>query len=152
MAWDTVAVALAVLASAVATRQDYRTRRIPNALTLPLWGLGLLLHWPGEPVVWLTSALLVIGWKYGMMGGGDAKLWLALLWLTPLHLMEIAVTVMWTAFIITGLGQLLWRRYHNKPVVGVATPAAWRTVPYAVWLALATLSLYAHFFDAGFAG
>ena len=88
IAWLTwsVRAAIAVLA-AVAAYTDIRTREIPDWLTLPPLGLGLLafawrLHWVGV-ALWgagMVAAALptLLPWWFGGFGGGDFKMSLAL--------------------------------------------------------------------------
>jgi len=119
---------------------DGRTKRVPNWVTLPLLITGLALHFPGEPLAWLTSLLLFSAWHFGALGGGDAKLWLALLWLLPLELVPSAVFVMAAAFLLTASAQVLWRILCGRPAWGVRSPGAWRTIPFALWLLAASMS------------
>ena len=113
---------------------DQRTRRIPNGVTLPLLIIFILLNWPGAPDTWLGCLLLFLAWKSGWLGGGDAKLWLALLWAVPPEQGQAALLAMALSFFLTGLGQLLWRRVRAQPVTGQRAPAAWRALPYVAWL------------------
>lgn len=77
-----------------------------------------------------------------MMGAGDAKLWMALLWLTPKQLSVQAIIVMGLSMILTALAQLVWRKLRHSPsMTGKRAPAAWRTIPFAVWLLIV---LYVH--------
>jgi Flp pilus assembly protein protease CpaA len=63
---------------------DYRTLRIPNALTFPFILLGIALIPPrcAIPLAGLICAVsysfVYVLWKCGLWGGGDAKLVLAL--------------------------------------------------------------------------
>ena len=107
---------------------DLRTHRIPNWVTLPLWAAGLIVHFPGINETWLASALLLIAFTGKWMGAGDVKLWLALIWTMPLSVSDKVLPVMFGTFFITGLIQLVWRRYRRIPVMGLSSPAAWRTI------------------------
>jgi len=78
-------------------------------------------------------------WRADRMGGGDAKLWMALLWLAPSGAEQAAFVVMAASLVATGLLQLVWRKFRKQPATGVRGPSAWRTVPYAVWLFAALL-------------
>jgi Flp pilus assembly protein protease CpaA len=91
----TILFAAACLITALAGLLDWRTGYIPNRLTLPLLVFGipahvLALHY-GAPALspWLCAADAVAGalvcsavplvlWRYGGMGGGDLKLFAAL--------------------------------------------------------------------------
>jgi len=116
---------------------DYQYQRIPNAVTLPLLAVFILLNWPGTPETWLGCLLLFLGWRGGAMGGGDAKLWMALLWAVSPELGKDAFWVMAGSFVITSAAQIVWRRFRQQDLTGKRAPAAWRTLPYVVWMILA---------------
>lgn len=116
---------------------DCRCQRIPNAVTMPLLAAFILLNWPGAPETWLGGLLLFLGWRGGALGGGDAKLWMVLLWAVPPELGKTAFGVMASSFVITSAAQLIWRRILKQPLTGKRSPAAWRTLPYVVWMILA---------------
>ena len=114
---------------------DIHYKRVPNRLTFPLLLAGLLLHFPGQLETWFGCLLLFLSWRTRLMGAGDAKLWMALLWLTPHLLALTALLVIGASLCLTALVQLAWRRIHgDSRIVGKPTPAAWRTIPYALWL------------------
>ena len=113
---------------------DQQERRIPNWVTLPLLAVFILLNWPGAPETWLGCILLFLGWKSNWLGGGDAKLWMALLWAVPPDQGDTALLVIALSFLGTGLAQLAWRRFRKQHLTGRKAPAAWRAVPYVVWL------------------
>jgi Flp pilus assembly protein protease CpaA len=118
---------------------DFRTGRVLNWITLPLLLTGVLLHYPGAPAIWLGCMLLFLTWRLGWLGGGDVKLWMALLWLAPVNLAQNALVVLGTTLIVTALGQLLMRWLTRRSnLTGVRSPGAWRAIPFAVWL------LYVH--------
>ena len=88
IAWLTWLIRAAITAlAAVATYTDIRTREIPDWVTLPPLGLGLLvfawrLHWLGV-ALWgagMVAAALptLLPWLLGGFGGGDFKMTLAL--------------------------------------------------------------------------
>ena len=77
-----IATSLAILVAGLVWF-DQREQRIPNRVTLPLLVIFILLNWPGVPETWLGCTLLFLGWKGNWLGGGDAKLWMALLWAVP---------------------------------------------------------------------
>ena len=97
---------------------DQCQRRIPNWATLPLLAIFILLHWPGAPEIWLGCILLFLGWKSNWLGGGDAKLWMALLWAVPPEQGNIALLAMAVSFLLflgkrlfltdEALGNILW--------------------------------------------
>jgi hypothetical protein len=125
---------IALPAVLLAVALDSRTRRIPNALTLPLLAAGLLLHFPSVAEVWAASALVLAAWRGGLCGGGDAKLWLALFWLTPPPAAPGSLAAFALSLLSSALGQrLVLGLMKRKARVG---PAAWRALPYAAWLLL----------------
>jgi Flp pilus assembly protein protease CpaA len=113
---------------------DYRTKRVPNWVTLPLLLVGVLLNFPGASEIWLSCLLLFTAWRCGALAGGDAKLWMALLWLVPLEMAQPAVLVMAGAFLLTALVQMLLRWLRSRPIFGVLSPGAWRAIPFALWM------------------
>ena len=119
---------------------DLRRGRIPNWVTLPLLGIGLLWNFPGALETWLACLLLFAAWRAGWLGGGDAKLWMALLWLAPAAQAQTAILVMSGIFVLTALVQLLWRKLQKMPLTGHKSPGAWRTIPYAIWLCTLPIS------------
>ncbi len=126
-------IALLILAVTLAI-YDWRTRRVPNWVTFPLLIIGVVLHFPGAPGIWMGCLLLFSAWRFGALGGGDAKLWMALLWLVPVELAQPAVLMMASAFLLTAIVQLIWRKLSGHPVWGVRSPGAWRTIPFVLWL------------------
>lgn len=109
---------------------DLKYRKIPNWVTGPLMLLGLSLNIPGNPVIWVASALVLSAWRSGFMGGGDAKLWIGLLWCLSTF-GESVVVWMFTALLVTGAAQITVRALSQKPVtIGFKTPGAWRTVVF----------------------
>lgn len=80
---ETVIVVLLALAAAAF---DLRTRRIPNALTLPCIAVGLVLAgvqgWREVAVRGLTALVLLVAalflFSAGVLGGGDGKLAVAI--------------------------------------------------------------------------
>lgn len=116
---------------------DLKTRRVPNRVTLLLLGAGFVISFPGSFNLWLTSLLVIFAWSMRWMGGGDAKLWLALFWLSPLAAQNDLPILFGSVLLFTGLGQLAWRRQKREPLLGVSTPGAWRAVPFIamlIWL------------------
>lgn len=133
---------------------DFRSGRIPNWVTLPLLGIGLISNFPSASlragpgalesgafvVTWLACLLLFLAWRAGWVGGGDAKLWMALLWLAPAALAQTAALVMSGTFILTALAQFLWRKITKRTLSGVKSYGAWRSIPYAIWLCTIPIS------------
>jgi Flp pilus assembly protein protease CpaA len=113
---------------------DIRTRCVPNWVTLPLLMTGLILQFPGVPETWLGCLLLFSAWRLGVLGGGDAKLWMAFLWLVPCNLAQPALFAMAVAFLCTASAQVFWRKLRGHPIWGMRSPGAWRVIPFALWL------------------
>ena len=128
-----IPILLLILTGAIAL-YDGRTRRVPNPVTLPLLAAGLALHFPGSPALWAGTLVLFAAWHGGGLGGGDAKLWMALLWLAPPEAGSGPALVMGLVLIGTALAQLAWRALRGRRVLGVRSPGAWRAIPFAVWL------------------
>ena len=132
--------ALAVLCLFV-TVYDFRYRRVPNEITLPLMLMGILANFPGTPALWLGSVLLLTAWGARSIGGGDVKLWVGLLWCTFPILGEQVVLIMFITLIVTGLLQILIRLLmQKKDVTGIKLPGAWRTLVYLSFLAFYSAS------------
>ena len=112
---------------------DLRIRRIPNGVTLPLLGIGMLLHLPGNAPLWIACVLLVLAWRVGAYGTGDLKLYLALLWLIPLEHSATAFVLLVLVQFLTGVGQGLYLALRRLPR-GTARPAVWRAVPFVLAL------------------
>ena len=85
---------------------DLKYRRIPNWITLPLMLLGLYVGFPGNPIIWIASSFIFSAWKFGFMGGGDAKLWIGLLWCLS-SFGDGMVILMFVALMLTGVAQML---------------------------------------------
>ncbi|MBC8504746.1 MAG: prepilin peptidase [Chloroflexi bacterium] len=113
---------------------DFRHQRIPNLVTLFLLMAGWILHFPGAVEIWLGCFLLFIAWHIGWLGGGDAKLWMAMLWLVPPLQAGMSVSLMFISFLVTGGLPLAWREVRGKQVTGIQGPGTWRVIPFAVWL------------------
>lgn len=126
-------ISLLLLALAVSL-YDRRTGRVPNGVTLPMLVAGLLVNFPGTAALWLLSLILYAAWQAGWMAGGDAKLWLAVLWLLP----DSAPGMVFLIFFATGLLQIILRRLKRQPLTGIRSPGAWRIIPFLLW------SLYVH--------
>ena len=114
---------------------DLCTRRIPNWCTLPLILAGMVAHFPGNMDLWLACFLLLSAWASGGMGAGDAKLWMAVLWVLPDSNIPSLILLVSLSFLITGIMQMLWRLIRKQPTTGTKSPAAWRTIPFLlmVW-------------------
>ena len=114
---------------------DLKYRKIPNWITLPLMLLGLYVGFPGNPIIWIASAFIFSAWKLGFMGGGDAKLWIGLLWCLSLF-GDRVVVLMFAAWMLTGVAQIFVRGLSQKRVtIGLKTAGAWRAVVFMGLLA-----------------
>ena len=107
---------------------DLKYRTIPNWITLPLMLLGLYVNFPGNPIFWIASSFIFSAWKFGFMGGGDAKLWIGLLW-CMFSFGDSVVVLMFAALMLTGLAQIVVRfLLQKKAATGFKTAGAWRAV------------------------
>ena len=114
---------------------DLKYRKIPNWITLPLIFLGLYVNFPGNPIIWITSSFIFSAWKSGFMGGGDAKLWIGLLWCLS-SFGDGLVILMFAALMLTGITQITVRGISQKRLaIGVKTAGAWRAVVFMGLLA-----------------
>ena len=114
---------------------DLKYRKIPNWITLPLMLLGLYVNFPGSPLIWIASSFVFSAWKFRFMGGGDAKLWIGLLWSLSLF-GDGVVILMFAALMLTGVAQIVVRALSQKRVaIGFRTAGAWRTVVFMGLLA-----------------
>jgi prepilin peptidase CpaA len=96
---------------------DLRTRRVPNALTIPLAALGIAAAAAGFSGVTVTGALIgfalgmffmMPGYLFGATGAGDVKLLAAAgAWLGPSH---IGVAFLYTAILGGVLALIVARR------------------------------------------
>jgi preflagellin peptidase FlaK len=93
-----IAIIIAIVASIYASYSDLRWSIIPNKLTFPLIGLGIILN--GIYYITIGNLLLLLGtlivtilifvfgyifWKMGAWAGGDVKLFTALAALIPFY-------------------------------------------------------------------
>jgi len=119
------------------TVYDFRYRRVPNWITLPLMLIGIIANFPGAPALWIGSILMLTAWGSGWMGGGDVKLWLGLLWCTFSFFGEFVTLIMFVILIVTSIVQILARVLMKKrEVVGIKLPGAWRALVYMIFLAV----------------
>jgi Flp pilus assembly protein protease CpaA len=114
---------------------DLKCRMVPNWVTLPLMLLGLYVSFPGGSILWIASSIIFSAWKFGFMGGGDAKLWIGLLWCLS-SFGDNVVVWMFVALMMTGVAQIVVRALSRKRVtIGFKTPGVWRTVVFMGLLA-----------------
>ncbi len=110
---------------------DLKYREVPNWISMPLIFIGLITGFPGNPTLWIGSIFIFQAWRLGIVGGGDAKLWVGLLWCLFSFMDERILLVMSISLMITGLAQILVRLLTKKKVVtGIKVPGAWRTVVF----------------------
>jgi len=107
-------VAAVVLYTALAAIVDFRSRRIPNVLTVPAAVLAIVYHAAAPSGLGIAAALaglalgfllLLVPWLLGGGGMGDVKLLAALgAWLGPGHvLIAFATSVLVAALLATGV-------------------------------------------------
>ena len=118
---------LLLVATFLLTLYDFRYRIVPNWVTLPIMVMGIILHFPGVPEVWIGSLILVL---FGFLGGGrigfgDVKLWLAYFWILPLDVAGIGTLVGFQVILVTALAQVAYFRLR-KISTPSAYPAVWR--------------------------
>jgi Flp pilus assembly protein protease CpaA len=110
---------------------DLKYHKVPNWVSLPLLLIGFILSFPGQPVLWMGSLLIFQAWKMGLMGGGDAKLWMGLTWCLYSSMGDAILLVMFITFLMTGLSQIVVRALTKRKIeTGVKTAGAWRTVVF----------------------
>jgi len=120
-------LSLLLLATFLFTLYDFRFKIVPNWATLPIIVIGIILHFPGVPEVWVGSFILIL---FGYLGGGrigfgDVKLWLAYFWILPPDKAGIGTLVGFLVILITALAQLAYFRLRKISRLS-AYPAAWR--------------------------
>ena len=115
---------------------DLKYHKVPNWITLPLMLIGFAFAFPGSPVLWMGSIFIFQAWMLGLIGGGDAKLWVGLLWCLFTFAGEKILLVMSISLMVTGLAQLLMRAITRQKIeTGIKTPGAWRTLVFMGLLA-----------------
>lgn len=120
-------LAAALLWLGVCAVWDWKTRTVPNALTLPaLAGAAAMRVWAGH---WqIAGALLAVGyvwlWQKGALGGADTKIGLALTLLSPVwgYLALVGVVMLGLLWKIGG-----WEK-HTPAVVGMMMGVMLRVV------------------------
>ena len=115
---------------------DLKYHKVPNWISLPLMLFGFLVGFPGNPKLWMGSIFIFQAWGLGLIGGGDAKLWVGLLWCLFTFAGEGILLVMSISLMVTGLAQILVRAITKKKIeTGIKTPGAWRTIVFMGLLA-----------------
>jgi Flp pilus assembly protein protease CpaA len=119
------------------TVYDFRYRKVPNWITLPLMLIGFVISFPGVSALWLGSILMLSAWSSGWMGGGDVKLWVGLLWCTFSFFGEGVTLIMFISLIVTSIVQILARIFMKKrEIVGIKLQGAWRALVFMMFLAV----------------
>ncbi len=134
-----------LLLTTLVSIHDYRHRKIPNWVTWPLLLAGLVAHAPGTPSVVMSSLFLLSFWFFfhgRVIGAGDVKLWLALLWAFPPSVGDEGSLVMFTVITFTAGLQILIRKWRSAKTVSVAAPAAWRTTVFMSLIVLLSMMRY----------
>jgi prepilin peptidase CpaA len=146
-----VIAVLAIGMLALVVWEDVRWRRIPNAVSAAVAGLGLMrlaLAGDGEAMVFAFAAAalvflgaLILFWR-GWLGGGDAKLLGAVPLLIGAH--DVPVFLVLTSLLggVLALAVLAGARlggpfFYLLPAGAAAEPAGRPSVPYGVAIALA---------------
>lgn len=115
---------------------DLKYHKVPNWISLPLMLIGFILGFPGNLALWIGSIFIFHAWMLGLIGGGDAKLWVGLLWCLFAFAGEGILLVMFISLMVTGLTQILVRAITKKKIeTGIKTPGAWRTIVFMGLLA-----------------
>jgi len=115
---------------------DLKHREVPNWLTLPLILLGVFMSFPGNPSLWTMSVFIFFIWQTGVIGGGDAKLWMGLLWSSYVLADDRVFFIAAISWLITGAAQVIVRFVMRKnKVIGIKMPGAWRAAVYMGLLA-----------------
>ena len=134
-----------LLLTTLVSIHDYRHRKIPNWVTWPLLLAGLVAHAPGTPSIVMSSLLLISFWFFfrgSVIGAGDVKLWLALLWAFPPSVGDQGSLVMFTAMAVTAVPQILIRKWRPADTAPMAEPAAWRTTVFISLIILLSMMRY----------
>ena len=104
---------------------DFKTRRVPNAVTYPLMAMGIVRATAYRDGIFLLYwAVLFALWTVRFMGGGDAKLLMGLFGLFPDFQLVWFVAV---SILVTGLPYLAFKYRYE-----------WRTIPRALFWRLIT--------------
>jgi len=142
-------IAVVILLVVLAAVWDWRSRRIPNWLTLPALASGLLFHTFSHGVQGFTAslggaacALLIFGLVYllGGMGAGDVKLMAAA---GALLAMPAALAALFSAVAAGGiiaLCAMAWHRARSlRDPSGHPLPLREIRLPYGIAIAAGTL-------------
>lgn len=104
---------------------DFKTRRVPNAVTYPLITVGIVRAIEFHDGVFLLYWVVFFAlWMSHFMGGGDAKLLMGLFGLFPDFQLAWFVAV---SILVTGLPYLAYKYRHQ-----------WRTIPRNLFWRLIT--------------
>ena len=104
---------------------DFKTRRVPNAVTYPLMTVGIVRAIAFHDGVFLLYWVVFFAlWMSHFMGGGDAKLLMGFFGLFPDFQLAWLVAL---CILVTGLPYLVYKYRHQ-----------WRTIPRALFWRLIT--------------
>lgn len=107
---------------------DFKTRRVPNAVTYPLMAAGIVRAMVLRDGIFLLYWVLFFSlWTMRFMGGGDAKLLMGLFGLFPDFQLAWLVAA---SILATGLPYLAYKYQHQ-----------WRSIPHALFWRLVTRQL-----------
>jgi prepilin peptidase CpaA len=129
MTAETFVLVIVAAATSVAAVIDLRTRRVPNAFTMPLAASGVLIAAAGWGTVgvgaalggWAVGLLLMLpGYLIGATGGGDVKLFAAVGALLGPSLMVPAFLHTAIAGAALALAVSAWRGRVRETVAGTA--------------------------------
>jgi Flp pilus assembly protein protease CpaA len=110
----------------------FTRRSVPEALLNSILAiLGMLGRRNPQPVEVNANADAPIQYILGM---GDVKLWLALLWAVPNTQAYNAAVALALAWIMTGTVELMWRAVRHQKIIGVQSAGAWASVPFSIIL------------------
>ena len=114
MVIELLSVFIALLACFYASYSDIKRGIIPNRLTFPVIGLGLLLNgaralMESDPWIFIYTAIFTAGifalgyilWRMGAWAGGDVKLFTAVTSLLPFQPSLVSYSFLGTAFPVT---------------------------------------------------
>ena len=147
---------------------DYRTKKIPNWITVPAALTGLAFHAvmpESRGILWALAgfgvgfSLLIVPWLLGGGGMGDVKLLAALgAWLGPLMILAVfgasavlaacmAAAVMVSASVTQGFsaarGRYLQVNHGGAATAAAPRPRPRRVIPFAVPICISTLVIVA---------
>jgi prepilin peptidase CpaA len=148
---ETAMLLVAVGVLAAAAYSDVRARHIPNALPLAVCALALVRLIPAgdpHPALWTIAAAAAVfvaafvQWRFGLLGGGDAKLLAAAALLVGWHDLLEFLLVMSIGGAVVALAVVAASRLGGPSPLLLPSPSAVKTpprpsVPYGLAIAIA---------------